>query len=236
MSDSNPAPTLAAREHAEGYLLPTRHRRTYLVAEYGVLFVLVPFALFLFRQPFGQWIIPSLVGLGIGCTVVLWRDPSFERRRLWRTGALRPHLGRIGLRFVLGASALSILVGVLTPDLLLRLPRENLRLWLAVMVLYPVFSVYPQEIIFRTFLFHRYRYLFTTTRQRVLASGVAFALAHLFFANWIAPVLSLLGGVLFAQTYARSRSTLVASLEHGLWGDLIFTIGLGWYFYGGAIT
>ena len=41
---------------------------------------------------------------------------------------------------------------------------------------------------------------------------------------------------LFARTYAGSRSFLQAVVEHSLWGNFIFTIGLGWYFYGGAIA
>jgi membrane protease YdiL (CAAX protease family) len=69
----------------------------------------------------------------------------------------------------------------------------------------------------------------------VIFSGVAFGLAHAVLANWIAIVLSTLGGLIFAATYARTRSTLMAALEHGLWGDFVFTIGLGWYFYGGSV-
>ena len=67
-------------------------------------------------------------------------------------------------------------------------------------------------------------------------SGFCFGLAHLFFANWIAPVLTALGGVIFARTYSRSGSTMLVSVEHSLWGNFIFTIGLGWYFYAGAIS
>jgi membrane protease YdiL (CAAX protease family) len=96
--------------------------------------------------------------------------------------------------------------------------------------------VYPQELIFRTYLFHRYRALFGSDRALVAASAVAFGLAHLFFANWWAPLLSTAGGWLFARTYLRTRSTLQATVEHGLWGDVVFTVGLGWYFYGGSIV
>jgi membrane protease YdiL (CAAX protease family) len=103
------------------------------------------------------------------------------------------------------------------------------------MILYPLLSVYPQELIFRTFFFHRYRQIFRQSWVLILASGLSFGLAHLFFANWIAPTLTLLGGLQFARTYDRTNSTLQAAIEHGLWGDLIFTIGLGWYFYGGSI-
>jgi hypothetical protein len=39
---------------------------------------------------------------------------------------------------------------------------------------------------------------------------------------------------MFAGDYARRRSLGLACLEHGLYGCLIFTIGLGRYFYTGA--
>jgi hypothetical protein len=54
---------------------------------------------------------------------------------------------------------------------------------------------------------------------------------HVIFENWIAPVLTLLGGLLFPWTYARTRSALVASVQHALFGCYLFTIGLGWFFY-----
>jgi hypothetical protein len=40
-----------------------------------------------------------------------------------------------------------------------------------------------------------------------------------------------LGGLMFAATYERRRSTLLVSIEHGLYGDFIFTVGLGGLFY-----
>jgi membrane protease YdiL (CAAX protease family) len=64
---------------------------------------------------------------------------------------------------------------------------------------------------------------------------VAFGLAHIVFANWTAPLMTTVMGVLFALTYARTGSTLQASLEHGIWGWFAFTVGLGWYVFSGAI-
>ena len=112
-------------------------------------------------------------------------------------------------------------------------PREIW--WMVVMIAYPLLSVYPQEILFRTFFFHRYRPILGSRHGAILWSAFVFGLAHLFFANWIAPTLTALGGYLFARTYTRSGSTLAAVIEHALWGDFLFTIGLGWYFYGGSI-
>jgi len=43
------------------------------------------------------------------------------------------------------------------------------------------------------------------------------------------------GGWLFGGTYRRSRSLGLVCLEHALYGDLIFTVGLGQYFFHGAL-
>ena len=68
----------------------------------------------------------------------------------------------------------------------------------------------------------------------VIASAVAFGFVHIVFLNPIAVGLSVVGGVLFALTYLRTRSLLMAAIEHGLYGCLIFTVGLGRYFFHGT--
>jgi len=47
--------------------------------------------------------------------------------------------------------------------------------------------------------------------------------------------LCVLGGVLFGWSYERGRSLAAAWLEHGLYGCAVFTLGLGWLFYGGSV-
>jgi membrane protease YdiL (CAAX protease family) len=69
----------------------------------------------------------------------------------------------------------------------------------------------------------------------MIVNSICFGLAHLFYGNWVAPILSGLGGLLFCHRYLKSKSLLVVGLEHGLWGDFLFTVGLGWFFYSGAI-
>ncbi len=169
-------------------------------------------------------------------TFVLLRDTGFDRRQLWDAQSARNGLTGIVRRFVLGAPVLALGVYVIRPDLWLNFPRSEPWLWGALMVVYPLWSVYPQEIIFRTFPTHRYRSLFSSPRVFMLTNAVGFAAAHLLFANTIALVLSLVGGLLFVQTYLATRSTLLVAVEHALWGDLIFTIGLGWYFFGGSVA
>jgi len=223
-------------DDAVGPLVPTHWGKVYLAVEFIVLYIIFPTSLYFFRQTFGNRIIPSLVVLGVGCLIILLLDRRFERKKLWNANDFGTHLKRTLKVFLPAVLMVSWIYVLVEPERVLAFPTENTRTWLMVMVLYPVFSVYPQELIFCTFLFHRYRALFPNPTVMIVVSGFTFGLAHLFFANWVAPVMTTVGGILFARTYARSESTLQASVEHGLWGDFIFTLGLGWYFYGGAIT
>ena len=70
----------------------------------------------------------------------------------------------------------------------------------------------------------------------VISSALFFAITHILFLNFIAPILSFIGGLLFANTYNKHRSLLLVSIEHGLYGNTLFFIGLGWYFWGGSIN
>ena len=210
--------------------------RAWLIAEFLAIYIVFPCFMFVFRRDLGSFVVPILVVTGTACWAVLRRDGRFNRSRLWSPAAMGRSMKLICIRFAVGATILAFLVWHYAPERLLDLPREHPLVWLAVLVIYPIFSVYPQEIIFRTFLFHRYGPLFGRTRTMIVVSALVFGLAHLFLANWIAPVLSTIGGVLFAMTYARSRSTLQSAIEHGLWGDFLFTLGLGLYFYGGAVS
>ena len=107
--------------------------------------------------------------------------------------------------------------------------------WLMLIVLYPLVSVLPQELIFRTYFFHRYKKIIPDKRWRILLSAFTFSLAHLIYDNWIAVALAFVGGLMFAYTYAYTRSTLVCVLEHSVWGLWLFTLGLGQYLDAGAI-
>ncbi len=211
-------------------------RRVYLALELAVVFVGFPVYLYFIRMEFREWIIPTLLATAGVCLVVLLRDPHFDRRRLWNRSDFGRHLRRSVLVFLPAAGLLTLAVLFLVPERFLQLPKERPGLWVLVLVLYPLLSVYPQEIIFRTFFFHRYAALLPRPSTLIFASGLVFGLAHLFFGNWLAPLLTTLGGFLFASTYQRSDSTLQAFLEHSLWGDFLFTVGLGWYFYGGSIV
>ena len=63
------------------------------------------------------------------------------------------------------------------------------------------------------------KYLFLLTRK--------FSLAHLFFKNTLVLLLTFIGGVLFAITFKKTKSTVLVSIEHSFYGCWLFTIGMG---------
>lgn len=100
-------------------------------------------------------------------------------------------------------------------------------LWGAILFIYSVFSVYPQEVIYRTFFFNRYHSLFQSKALLIVVNALLFSLAHLFFGNALVLFLTFVGGFLFAYTYSKTQSTLLVSIEHAIFGSWLFTVGMG---------
>ncbi|MFH1731631.1 MAG: CPBP family intramembrane glutamic endopeptidase [Planctomycetota bacterium] len=202
-------------------------------AEFVVLFFAVP--LLLAYRAIRAPIIPFLIAVALVCFVVLMCDRSLPRRRLWDASRFFPRLARVLALFVVAGGIMTGAVAWLLPAHFLSLVRQRPALWQLIMMLYPLLSVYPQEVIYRGFLFHRYRALFPKPWMMVCASAVTFGFVHIIFWNWLAVGLSLLGGFVFARTYQRTGSLLMTSIEHSLYGCLIFTVGLGKYFIPGIL-
>ncbi|MGA7522253.1 MAG: CPBP family intramembrane glutamic endopeptidase [Acidobacteriaceae bacterium] len=214
---------------------PLRSSRVFLASEFLLLFVALPLV-------FGLRLInhvppmPILWAVASYCLVALLRDPTFDRRQLWNAAPLRRQLLPILGLFCAGAVVLTVLVRVYAPQLFLALPRTHPGFWALVLVLYPMLSVYPQALVYRAFLFHRYRPLLSVAPRTeawvlIVVSAATFALMHLVFRNWVAIALTFPGGILFARRYLDTRSLCVSWFEHALYGCLLFTIGLGPYFY-----
>jgi membrane protease YdiL (CAAX protease family) len=180
-------------------------------------------------------VIPLLViGGALVLAILVW-DRTFDRRSLVRLGTLPREVGRVGAIWLAAVVLLIPAVALAAPEEFLGLPRERPRLWVVIMIFYPLLSVYPQEVIFRAFFFHRYGPILGNSARLIAVNALAFGLAHAMFRNGIAVGLTTVGGALFAWTYSRTRSLPLVSLEHALYGCFIFTVGLGEYFYTGAV-
>ena len=205
-----------------------------LWVEFSLLFIALPLG-----YRFSPWRIPALPVLWVVVGYAVWqllRDAHFDRAKLWSIGQLP---GRLAVILAIFAeSALLIWLGTrrYAPDLEWSLVRTHPGFWAGVMVGYPVLSVYPQGLLYRAFFFERYASLFPGKWVMVLASALAFAFLHIIFRNWLAVGLTFLGGLLFAMRYAETGSLATSSFEHALYGCWLFTVGLGQYFYHGAVA
>lgn len=130
-------------------------------------------------------------------------------------------------RFLLFAIVSSLLIWLFQADVFFKVIIEKPILWFFISVTYALFSVYPQELIYRHFFFSRYQSLFTNTIMFVLFNALLFCLAHAFLRNSLVFALTFFGGILFALTYKKNKSLMVVSVEHSLYGVWLFTLGMG---------
>jgi hypothetical protein len=180
-----------------------------------------------------RWMVSvGILAGGVLAAVALRLDRAFPRGQLWR-GAPRSDVARVLARTALACAGVLALTALVSPRPLFVLPRERPVAWGLIMCLYPI-SAWAQELAYRTFFFHRYGALFVTARGRVLANAALFGWAHVSVNNWLAVGLTSVLGLLIASTYERTRSTWLVTLEHALYGDFVFTIGLGPLFYSHA--
>ena len=206
--------------------------RLYLISELMAIFVLIPAIIYaLLPLP----IIPILWMITFLSILAVSKDKTFDRDSLWCSDELKKNYKAMLKQFIVIAAVMMSLIYFFIPDHLFSLIKEDPLLWMSIMILYPLISAYPQELLYRTFFFHRYKMLFPKKWQLITVNALLFGYMHIIFQNWVAVGLTVLGGFLFASIYERTHSTLFVSITHALYGDLIFTVGLGTYFYAGTM-
>lgn len=157
---------------------------------------------------------------------LLRRDGLLTKQQLFSLPEGR-HWWPMLLRFGVFALLSTAVVYWWFPDLLFQVVWNHFGLWLMILFIYSVFSVFPQELVYRHFFMHRYSSLFPNTISLVAINALMFCFAHVVFANTLVFVLTLAGGILFALTYQRSQSLMFTSIEHSLYGLWLFTLGIG---------
>jgi membrane protease YdiL (CAAX protease family) len=209
-------------------------RAARLWVEFATLFIALPLIMAFFIPPdafFTMLVLIAATGLMLLAITPGWRWRRLLEARPWRDLGLF-----VGFALVMGASVFA-LAWWLVPSRFMDLPLYRTELWLMIMMFYPFFSALPQELLYRALFFERYGALFGRTMiwPAIILNAACFSLAHLFFWNWPAVLLTFVGGVFFAYAYVRLRSFPLAFLLHAVAGQAIFTSGLGRYFYHGAI-
>lgn len=198
--------------------------KIYLFIEFFILFVLLPVSL-TSPIPIGFKLAMVVIGFFYLMYVLLRKEKisfKFKQNLNWK-----PFWKRILLSFLMVAIITTTYVYFVDANALFCIPFNKPLLWIAILLVYTFLSVWPQEIIYRTFFFARYERLFPNKNILIFINAIVFSLAHLFFRNTLVIVLTFVGGILFAYTYYKTRSTLLVSIEHALYGNWLFTVGMG---------
>lgn len=205
-----------------------------LWGEFTAIFLLWPAALAAIQvQRPGMFI--SLWLTAACCTWIMARSAPAAWQTIWHgQGWTEPAQRKAAfLRFALCAILAAGFIYWFFPQYFFNLPRQRPLLWLAVMVFYPLLSVVPQEIIFRSFFLHRYDRLFPEFWRMTIVNSLCFGFMHIILHNWVAPALSVIGNVIFLYGYRQHQSLKWVIIEHAAYGCMIFTVGLGWFFLHG---
>lgn len=127
------------------------------------------------------------------------------------------------------------IIQIARPDYARPLTPERLRFLAVIWLLYPLLSALPQELIFRALFFHRFAPLFPNREAAVLVNAAVFSFAHLMYWSVVVAVLTFAGGWIFARAYLR-RGFPSAWLLHAIAGNVLFSVGMGAYFWSGAVV
>lgn len=192
--------------------------------EFFIIFILVPVS---FAISYSPWIKLALGVLGFGYIIYVLLKvekkqfkiaPHLNWKRFWKETLIK-------LLVIINIT--TVFVWLTNNDALFYVLLNKPKLWVFILFVYSVFSVYPQELIYRTFYFERYNNLFKNKRLLIFVNAIVFSLGHIFFKNTLVMVLTFLGGLLFAFTYAKTKSTLLVTTEHAVYGCWLFTVGMG---------
>ncbi|MFO1187485.1 MAG: CPBP family intramembrane glutamic endopeptidase [Alphaproteobacteria bacterium] len=232
IKSSTPPDSLAAWGSLAPHAIGPRRARLWI--EFALLFVVMPAAVTYLVRTLRVPLIFLLLIVLIGLVAFLLWDRTFSLKRELSRGIAMRELKSIAAIFLGVAAIMAVYVWFYEPARFLSFPRRSLLFWGMVMLLYPLLSAFPQELVYRTFYFHRYGALFNGSRGLAVGiNGALFGLAHIMMGSAFSVVLSGALGVLLAFRYTHARSFWAALLEHSLYGQLVFTIGLGYLFFTG---
>jgi uncharacterized protein len=201
---------------------PSHH--WFLIAELILFFVVFPVLYWLDWIPVHK-VIPLIV-LFVYCLVILVRHKRMNRDRFGWTANWKLIL----YRFLLIGAVIFLSIYFFFEKSLLADFGANRKL-VYMIIMYPLLSAFPQEVIFREFFFYRYASIFRNSTVMLIANIILFAFAHVYFAKWIVIGFTVIGGLIFSLTYLKTRSLLVVTIEHTLYGLLILSSGLSDHFY-----
>ncbi len=203
-------------------LQPTSN--VYKIVEFILIFILAPIS-FAFNYAVQIKTVIGVLGL-LYILFVLFKIEKLKVRKPNLTH-LKKHFKIILIRGLVIIITTIIFVWFTDKNVLFYVPQNNPRLWGIILFVYSFFSVFPQELMYRTFYFSRYKSIFKNTTWLIFINALVFSIAHVLFKNTLVLLITFIGGLLFALSYYKTKSTMYVTLEHAIYGCWLFTVGMG---------
>ena len=197
---------------------------TYRLSELFILFIVFPIAMAI---DFPIWI-KLIIGI-LGFIYVIYVLLKIEKNRFKISSKInwKPFWKATLLKLLFIVIITFLYVWFTDKSQLFVVVRNKPLLWVIILFVYSLLSVYPQELLYRIFFFQRYHSLINNKKLFIFINAIIFSLGHLFFKNALVIVLTFLGGLLFAFTFNKTKSTLLVTIEHAIYGCWLFTVGMG---------
>lgn len=196
----------------------------YKSAELFIIFILLPIS---FTIPYAVWIKLSIGFLGFLYVIYVLLKVENEKFKIAPNLNWKHFWKETLLKFLIIACLTSLFVWFTNKHMLFEVVINKPIMWIVLLFVYCFFSVYPQELLYRTFFFKRYKDMFKNELLFLFVNAILFSLAHMFFKNSLVIILTFFGGLLFAFTFNNTKSTLLVSIEHAIYGSWLFTVGMG---------
>ena len=208
--------------------------KKYKISELILIGLITPTLILVYRLAENVILILWLITV-YGCFIYMKYHNSSKLKQIFNFQAFTmKNINIILVRWLFLTIAIYLITFYFYNDKLFAIQKQNPYFLIIIFLVYPILSALPQEFIFTTFFFSRYADIIPKKLQ-ILTSAIIFMYAHVLFINFIAPFLSIFGGLIFANTYKKTNSLALVTFEHSLYGNSLFFMGLGYYFWGGSV-
>ena len=199
-------------------------RKLYLTIEFTYLFIFIPL---MFTSNISLYIKGVFILFGVIHVLLITKRKGLMLRKQLIKWPQDSEWKFILMKFILLASLTIIGMDIFDPKDLFAILLKKPLVWLSVSASYFIVSVYPQEFLFRAFFFERYNRMFKNLNQLIFVNALIFSFAHIMFNSVFVLVLTFFGSIIFSLTYIKTKSIMLVSIEHFLYGAWLFTVGMG---------
>ena len=102
---------------------------------------------------------------------------------------------------------------------------KNLHYLILLSLIYLMFSVIPQEIIFRYYFFIRYQNVFKNKYILITANSLIFSIFHVIYLDIKIIFITFIGSLLLSFNYVQFKSLILVILQHFFFGQILLMLG-----------